>query len=317
MKRLTAAAAAIASVALALHAAADAGPPPELPTGKVVISVVSPPEQVAVIDLSSGHTVRKNLPGGTLCHGPVLVTGGRIVYSGPTHGEPVAIGLGLRGNPRSVVRSGIYVPSATDGRLWIGGYRTNRWMDLRSLREVTLDGTTTLRARGPLPRNRALEGAVADGLVFEWDGRLRVWNPTLGRVTRTLGGSFPIAMHDSRVAWCRGNCRTLHVGRVRLPAPGSLRFNEGRGGAFSPDGRLLALRAGATRIALVDTVTRSVRLVPDARIGDYETFGWTRDGRWLLVATPHGRLLAYRPGANHPLKLPVRLRGSVMSVAGA
>jgi hypothetical protein len=320
MKRITAAVAAIASVALALHAAADAGPPPERPSGKVVLSLVSPPEQVAVIDLGNGRTVKKSLTGGTLCHGPVLVIGDKIVYSGPTHGEPVAIGLGLRGKPRSVVRSGVYVPSATGGRLWIGRLRSNRWMDLRSLREVTLAGRTTLKARG-VPPPQALEGAVMDGLLFERGGRLRLWDPRLGRVTHTFGGMAPIAMHDRRVAWCRGRCRTLHLegpdGHIQVRASGLRRFNEGRGGAFSPDGRLLALRSGASRVALVDTVTRAVRLVPQARIGDYETFGWSRDGHWLYVATPGGRLLAYRPGSKRPLTLPVRLRGMVMSVAGA
>ena len=322
MKRLTAAVAALAGVALALHAAADAGPPPERPTGKVVVSMVGPPEQVAVIDLSSGRTVKKSLPGGTLCHGPVLVTGGKIVYSGPRHGEPVAIGLGLRGKPRSVVRSGIYVPSATEGRLWIGRLRTNRWMDLRSLREVTLDGRTTLKARGVPAGDQALEGAIEDGLLFERGGRLRLWDPRLGRVTRTFGGSFPVAMHARRVAWCRGRCQTLHLsgpgGDTRLRAAGSRRLQGGRGGAFSPNGRLLALPTWAGgRLALVDTVTGSVRVVPDARIGSYNAFGWSRDGRWLFVAARRGRLLAYRPGAKHPLTLPVRLHGSVMSVAGA
>jgi hypothetical protein len=131
-------------------------------------------------------------------------------------------------------------------------------------------------------------------------------------------------MRGRHVAWCRGDCRTLHVtGPTRdakVRALGSLAFEEGRGGAFSPNGRFLALRAGAGaagRLALVDVATRSVRPVPGARVGDYEAFGWSRDGRWLFVATPRGRLLAYRPGSKRPLVLPVRLHDSVMSVAGA
>jgi sugar lactone lactonase YvrE len=67
----------------------------------------------------------------------------------------------------------------------------------------------------------------------------------------------------------------------------------------------------------VDTTTHSVRLVPDARTGDYNAFGWSRDGRWLYVASRRGRLLAYRPGSKRPLVLPVKLHDSVMSVAGA
>lgn len=277
---------------------------------------------MAVIDLRSGRTVEKRLPGGTLCHGPVVVTGGKVVYSGPAHGEPVAIGLGLRGHARSVVRSGVYVPSAIGGRLWVGQLRSNRWMDLRSLREVTLDGRTTLKAHGVPTPAQALEGALEDGLLFERGARLRVWDPRLGRVTRRLAGTFPIAMHGPRVAWCRGGCHTLHLtgpdGDAKVRALHSLPFGEGRGGAFSPNGRFLALRAGAAgRLALVDTATRSVRPVPGARLGDYDAFGWSRDGRWLFVATPRGRLLAYRPGSEHPLRLPMRLRNAVMSVAGA
>jgi hypothetical protein len=206
--------------------------------------------------------------------------------------------------------------------LWIGELRSNRWMDLRSLREVTLDGRTTLHARGVPPRGQSLDGALEDGLLFERGSRLRVWDPRLGRFTRRLAGTFPIAMHGRRVAWCRGGCKTLHLagpeGDTRIRALRSLPFGEGPGGAFSPNGRFLALRTGAAgRLALVDTVTRSVRPVPGARLGDYDAFGWSRDGRWLLVATPHGRLLAYRPGSDRPLVLPMRLHYSVMSVAGA
>jgi hypothetical protein len=53
------------------------------------------PERVMVVDPRTGKTTERELPGGTLCHGPVLAVGGRIVYSGTRESRLVALSAPL------------------------------------------------------------------------------------------------------------------------------------------------------------------------------------------------------------------------------
>jgi hypothetical protein len=61
-----------------------------LEAGRLVLAVLAP-ERVMVADPRTGHTRAREVPGGTLCHGPVIVAAGRIVYAGARGGRPVAL----------------------------------------------------------------------------------------------------------------------------------------------------------------------------------------------------------------------------------
>jgi hypothetical protein len=130
---------------------------------------------------------------------------------------------------------------------------------------------------------------------------LAVWTPTTGKV-RPLGAisttvaTFTDSQGDnSLVVWLPETCRAsnncmlnltdLATGttkRIRSP----LGYGFDNGGAFSPDGRQLAVFAKTnpgfsdpeTRLALIDVTTGSLRLVPGATLAIGEALAWAQ---WL------------------------------------
>ena len=100
---------------------------------------------------------------------------------------------------------------------------------------------------------------------------------------------------------------------IQVAVPWRARAN---GGAFSPDGRYLAVvlgggdAAGAVtqaRVGIVDVAARRLLAVPGAVMGGGDVGSavtWSPDGAWLLVSTPVGplteQLAAWRPGDRVP-----------------
>jgi hypothetical protein len=305
------------TLGLVLLAAPSAERPPDRPGGRLVLGLLSP-ERVAVVDVRTGRSVSRRLPGGTLCGSPLLVRGRRLVLPGRAHGRPAAmsLGLGLRGAARPIGRADEYFPSMTGDRLWLTTFRYGRAIDsLGSIREVSVGGRTTLSSRQHSP-GASVAAALEDGLVFEGPGRTQVWDPRSGRTLRRMPEGFVLGVHDRRVAWCRGRCRSLRVtgpgGELAVTLPAAT-----QGGAFSPDGSRVAAALAGGRIALVDLDRRSARLVPHARLGTYEAMAWDRSGRWLFFAARRRRLMAWRPGSDRPVALAVRPRDTVAELAAA
>jgi hypothetical protein len=325
----------LAGLALVLLTAPNAASPSERPSGRLVLSLVGHDrargpvsgEWIAVVDVRTGKTIRRPLPGGTLCHGKVLVAGGRVIYGGSRHGRAAAesVGLDLKGRPRLVAYGAEYAPAAAADRLWLSYWRYGKRPSAR-LREATLSGQTVFRPPGRLPMGwMRIAGEFAGGLVVDGDG-VGILDPHHGRWTKRMKGAWLTAVHPRRMAWCATErCRRLHVSdghREIVVKSGRVRsFSAGGAGAFSPDGSLLATAVGGgerPRVAVVDPERRSVDLVPGARVGAYAAVAWSSDGRWLFFATPHGRVMAYRPGEQRAVPLPVRFGGdAVMSLAGA
>jgi hypothetical protein len=162
-------------------------------------------------------------------------------------------------------------------------------------------------ALGPryrLPRGYVIDQGTAAGLLLVPElaragvVRYQLWQPGTRRVSR----SFPnvIAASPGEIAWmpaCTARC-AVHVlnleggpGRV-IPLPGRSRAYQG---AFSPDGRLLALqvtarigaggRASATRLIMAAVGTGTLTAVPGTTIGAGIgiDFGW-QPGSGQLVA---------------------------------
>jgi hypothetical protein len=83
-------------------------------------------------------------------------------------------------------------------------------------------------------------------------------------------------------------------------------------GAFSPDGRLVAVpattTAGASRVAVIDIARRVATLVPGPGLArDYTLIAWASSG-WLFYNAGNGHLAAYRPRTARATLLPLRVQ---------
>jgi len=247
-------------------------------------------------------------------------TGGELVYYG-AGGYTYAAGSPLDGKPKLLGRSWYYVHSATPGRVWLtfldspvpAGAR-----DLRAVSEVTVDGKVTVPpgARPPCPGPTVI-GAVKIGLLCQSDQKLKLFSPQTGRVKKTLPGPFLADTHGNLAAWCQYPCRRMHVndlatGTDQTVASGSKFRFDGYGGAFSPDGSLLALsvapakRSQPSSLVLVDVRTGRSRPIPGSQLGG-SAFAWSPSGDRLFFVGEKGSLMSYRPGSARARPLPIRL----------
>jgi hypothetical protein len=282
------------------------------PAGTLYLAGTSP-GTVTVVNVWAGRARRLRLRELSPGDPPYLLypTGGRIVVYG--HSRTYAFGPSLREPARSLGESWLFVPSATAGRVWLILLDRHRFA-LHGTREVTVRGRTVFASGRRLPHWPV--GAVPSGLLLQ-ASRLEVWDPASGGVVRTLPGVFPAAIRGALVANCAPGCPVLHVSDtgsgedvVIRPLAG-VRFVESYDGAFSPDGRLLAVPVAVGRhryrVALVDVDRRTVRLVPGARLAnDYTLLAWASSG-WLFFNAGHGRVAAYRPGTDGATVLPLRV----------
>jgi hypothetical protein len=316
--------AALLAIALTLGLAAPAGtgsdaPPPaahggaQEPDGVLVLAVLSP-ERILVADPRTGRTRERVLPGGTHCHGPLLVTGDRVVYFGLRRRLMArAAPLGRLGDDRPIGSAEIAVPSATPGRLWLGDRRGGRV----ELREVDLAGVVRARASTPVARWGTVQARVGGEFLMTHGTGL-----VLG--SERFRGAWLVAAAPDRFAWCGDPCPRVGIwsggSRGVLEPPPGVRPQVGPAGAFSPDGTRLGLPvtvAGKARFAVVELAHNEWRIVPKARPGDYSALAWSPSGDWLYLAARGDRLLASRGGTQIPRPLPIRTRGTVMSITTA
>ena len=263
---------------LASMALAAAPSVPALPQERLVLGV-HPPERVAVVDVATGAVEQRRLPGGTLCHGPLMASGVRALL--PKPGEQ-------------------YLHSARAGAFWALRVRPGH-VRASVVREISGAGRTLFRARRRPPAGYP-SGAVASGIVFESRGRGRIWDPRSGAL-RPAGGEWLVGSSEHGSAWCDGRCRRLRIradGRAQAEAPRGSSFLPGSG-RLSPDGSRLAvaLSGTRTRIALVDVRSGSVEPlpVPAAARG---VVAWSPSGDWLYAAGQGGRVAAYSPARGGP-----------------
>jgi hypothetical protein len=138
--------------------------------------------------------------------------------------------------------SWIFIPSATPDRVWVGVVdpkTIGSSRGLAAIREVAVDGQVTVPDTKP-PGGRWPVATTKTALAFQVSGGLEVWDPVTGKVLRQLSGVFPVATYGG-------------------PPPGTYRFDPYEG-AFSPDGRSIAVPVGTDpkaasqkwQLALVD-----------------------------------------------------------------
>jgi hypothetical protein len=302
-------------------AEAAARPSDEAPDGLLVLAVLDP-ERAVVANPRTGRKRERELPGGTLCHGPVLASRDRVILGGTRGGRPVTLSLPLtlRGRARSLGSADTFAASPRPGRLWLV-----RWTQLGrttariTVREAGLSGGAASITARRLPRWSTLEAVLDDGFLVTTVRGLALLH---GHSRSVFRSAWLVAAGRSRFARCRGRCRRVIVwsraSERILDTPGRLRAYLGGRAAFSPDERRLALwlqGRGGARIGVVDLDDGEWTFIGGARRVGYEPLAWSPSGRWLYFTGARGRLLAWRLGASRPVRLPIHPGGTVLSIA--
>jgi hypothetical protein len=215
-------------------------------------------------------------------------------------------------------------------------------MSATSLEQVDPGGA---RVGGPwqVPTGYELSGkdfglpgrAVAGGLLVQTadnnsDHTFAIWNPRTNSL-RAIGHNrwgvidtyTAPGASTSLIAWIRSGCATpgcsialtdTATGRtLDVPAPAG-HYGYFYGGAFSPDGRHLAVFAStvakpvdpAVDLTIVDTATAKATLVQHAHLSVGEpdaTADWSPSGDWVFFSS-FGDVFAYRTGTTSAVPLP-------------
>jgi hypothetical protein len=234
----------------------------------------------------------------------------------------------LRSPPRKLGDSWFFIPSAKPDRVWLAVVDPTSPETVRALaavREVTVDGRVTFPDVHP-PGGRWPVAAVGDELVFEdhREGGLELWSPVTREFTHRLPGASRGPGQGDLLAWCEREGLVLHVLDVRsgrdqtfAPPQGFAAF-DCWAGAFSPDGKMLAVpaRAGGydseRSLALVDLEDDLASTVPESTVHpDYVFVAWSSGGdRVFLSGGPDDdrHLLEYRLGEPRAVLVAVEVR---------
>ena len=231
-------------------------------------------------------------------------------------------------------------PAANTDALWLVSYRAGALMPTTAgiAQEVSVSGAALGPRRGweggggavarggkriSLPAGWVIDQGTSSGLLLAPEVtrasvvRYQLWAPA----TRRVSHSFPnvIAVSAGEIAWapaCTPRCavRVLSLnggpGRV-IPLAGRI---QAYAGAFSPDGRLLALqvatgvvahgRATASRLVVADVASGRLTAVPGTTVGSgiSVAFDWQGGGDQLVAGVGrHGgwQVAVWRPRDAH------------------
>ena len=218
---------------------------------------------------------------------------------------------------------------AGDGtRLWLGSFLgrpdpISGQLPPQAIQQVDRTGHPH-SPRYRVPDGYAAWQGVGGGLVLlirpgpgpAGPGRGALWNPDSGRMLRRY--DRVLAASGTTIAWvaaaCGPNPCPVHLSdvavgtdlQVAVPQRG-----QAASGAFSPDGRYVAVvfggvdAAGAgtpARAGVIDVTAKRLRAVPGAVLGRDVGWAvtWSPDGAWLLLSVRVGpvteQLAAWRPG---------------------
>jgi hypothetical protein len=276
------------------------------PTGMLYLANAKP-GGLTIVDVARERATRRSLrqlAPGDPPHMLELVRGRLVVYG---HDHTYALDASLHQPARDLGKSWFFIPSASPGRVWLAllDPRSPPTVEaLQGVREVTVDGVQTAKSQRRPPRWPL--AALRSGLVLQAK-TLELWDPATGRITQRLPGVFPVAARDWRLVACAPGCRALHIidtlagSRTMIRSRRGLHFTESYDGAFSPDGRLVAVpardRRRTLRVAIVDLARRRATLVRGPHLAsDYQLMAWSHSG-WLFYNAGKGRLSAYNPAS--------------------
>jgi hypothetical protein len=208
--------------------------------------------------------------------------------------------------PAAGIGSAVEVfPSKRDGHVWLLTYPPDgsvmgREVDLAGVETTApavLGGSATVRAA-------AGGGLVIERLIADGTRALATWDPAPDApapVTFRTGALFVAAGRDvvaSRDAGCTARRCDLYLDDLATGHQRVIGDALGRGGvaaaAFSVDGRRLAVvesDGDRSKGTLIDTTTASLTpFVAGPVASTRPALAWSRDGRWLFVATSTGRI---------------------------
>ena len=221
--------------------------------------------------------------------------------------------------------AGFTAPAAIPGALWLVSYGRGADMStaVGNAQEISVTGAT-LGPRLRLPAGYMIDQGTRAGLLLVQalagpsPVRYELWDPGTRQVTRSFVNL--IAAGPAEIAWlpgCTAGCR-VHVldlpgGRAeQISLPGRSKSYDG---AFSPDGRLLALlvtarvtragRAAATRLMVATVTGGRITAVPGTTVGSGNgvAFGWQAGSHRLIadvaVSTPgrpEWQIAVWQPG---------------------
>ncbi len=297
------------------------------------------------VDIDAGsvtlHEVPELAPGDPLYK--LVSRGDVLVFYGQTDIGPAAFAVDPD-SPGSPVliddEAWFFVPSAVEDRVWIAVLDPSSPETIRALksvREVTVDGVVTTPDVAP-PDGRWPVAAVDDGLVFQGDDVLEIWDPESQEFLETFPGPFPVAAWGNRLVTCT-QCDQLHLidldadTRRTIDVPIGVAWVDGYDGAFSPDGRYVAVPGGLTGgpltpetelvVVLVDFEAGSATVIPGTLTQNRFTFpqvAWSSDGEWVFmgpfaVEDDSGELRAYRPGDATAYRIPIELANEYFGMA--
>ena len=257
--------------------------------------------------------------------------------------RPLPVYYLAAGSPavRRLAAADFTAPAASAGALWLISYRPGA--DMRTAAATAQQVSITGRAFGPrltLPAGYVIDQGTRAGLLLvpQLPGpglvRYELWNAGTRRMTRSF--VHLIAATPTEIAWmptcapaCQVNILHLPAGHTdAIPLPGR---SQPWQGAFSPDGRLLALQltariaadgqAAATQLAVAAVTTRRLTVIPGSTVGTGNgvDFGW-QAGTGQLIAVVSVRnewqIAVWRPGGTRLFVALARVPDSSWPVAG-
>lgn len=238
------------------------------PTGTLVFVLRS--SRLGAIDVASGRMTLRRVPALAACGPELHVTAGRVVFAGLRRGRTVVYSapVSLERQPTRLGAAHAFVPSATEGRVWLAGADCSR-RTMVGVREVTVDGQVAVSNDRRVPEGW-IAGAIDGGLVIQRRRALVVWNPRTRSSARRLPLEAVGDAHGNRLIGClRSRCRKLVLVDAASASAVAARptppYRLDLGAEFSPDGSLVATPAVAGRrwgVALIDT--SSGRFCPPA-----------------------------------------------------
>jgi hypothetical protein len=239
--------------------------------------------------------------------GHLVVGWGEITAVDVTTREQVALG-----------EATIFLPAVEEGRVWLIDWEGGRigQGNATAWQVVVATGEPL---SGPIPIDAAgfPAAGIAGGLALETDDGVALWAD--GDVFRRLGegdgDGVVVDVHRNRIAWCSGECDTLHVtdlygGDHVYSGP-----FDAASGRFSPDGRLLAFANGPW-VHILDPQTGTIDQV--GRLGDPSTpyLAWAPDGQQVFASTyayrkPTMEVLRHRLADEHTDRVSLPFGGAL------
>jgi hypothetical protein len=297
--------------------------PARRPAGTLVSIVDS--NRLTAIDAATGRRTVRRVTQVAGCGPELFETGGHVVFAGIVKTRTVvfSVPLSLDRRPRRLGSAHAFVPSATEGRVWLAGVDCTQ-KRMVGVREVTVDGEPTLSSDRRVPGSW-VPAAAEDGLVVQRGRASFLWDPRAPGTGRRVDLDAVTATRGSLLVGCAAgsNCDELAIFDSKTGAEIGIRHEGHRlqaDATISPDGSLVAVPARANRrwsVALVNTRDGTMSIVPGSDTGDsYPELSWAASTGWLFFRAGT-EVMAYRPGEPRAVKLPFRLRRDAIGfVAG-